>query len=146
MRHRILVLLTIAVVAAGAHGATFRVANANDSGNGSLRWAIEQANATPGFDTITGGNWAIHLSSPLPPITDAVEFEVAVTIDGSGAPGADGLILRASDSQIEYVAVKNFGGDGIVVAGDRNQIRFVTLTIVRSGLVISGNDNSPNHR
>jgi hypothetical protein len=131
----------IAVVTVGAHAATFRVGNANDGGTGSLRWAIEQANATPGLDTITGSG-VIHLSSSLPPITDPVDLVASVTIDGSGAPGADGLILRASDSQIEYVAVKNFGGDGIVVAGNRNEIRSVTVTNVRSGVVISGNDNT----
>lgn len=73
--------------------ATFFVFNTNDAGGGSLRQAIELANATPGADFIefaipTGGNvpapgfdpesqtWTIELQSPLPALTDPV------TIDG----------------------------------------------------------------
>ncbi len=61
---------------------TFTVINTNDDGDGSLRWAITIANATPGADQIkfniggVGGVKTIALASALPAITDTV------TIDG----------------------------------------------------------------
>jgi uncharacterized repeat protein (TIGR01451 family) len=56
---------------------TFTVTNVNDSGDGSLRAAIETANATSGIDTIdfqipSLDVQTIHLLSPLPLITDPV--------------------------------------------------------------------------
>jgi predicted outer membrane repeat protein len=71
-----------------AHAASFIVTNTNDSGPGSLRNAIDQANAAAGADTITfdtAGVFAtpqsITLASTLPNITDPA----GLTIDGSGA-------------------------------------------------------------
>lgn len=62
--------------------ATFSVANLNDSGAGSFRQALLDANATPGADVV---NFAIagsiQLSSSLPTITDQVN------INGTTAPG-----------------------------------------------------------
>ena len=66
-----------------AKAATFTVSNINDSGAGSLRQAIIDANNTAGADLInfsTGGT--IIPSTPLPAITDMV------TIDGYTAPGS----------------------------------------------------------
>ena len=67
--------------------ATFTVNNTNDSGSGSLRQAILDANANPGADTIDfaipgGGVHTIAPASALPLITDAV------TIDGYTESGA----------------------------------------------------------
>ncbi|MFM8984447.1 MAG: right-handed parallel beta-helix repeat-containing protein, partial [Planctomycetia bacterium] len=62
--------------------ATFTVSNLMNAGTGSLRAAIQQANANPGADAIvftTAGT--IPLSSALPAVTDTV------AIDGSTAPG-----------------------------------------------------------
>src|SRR4051794_19733889 len=69
--------------------ATFVVSNTADSGTGSLRDAITQANNTslhPGLDTINfniapGGVQTIRPASPLPTITDPV------VIDGTTQPG-----------------------------------------------------------
>lgn len=72
--------------------ATLTVTNVNDSGAGSLRQAILDANATPGLDNIVfniPGSFVpfspvqrIALFSPLPTITDPV------VIDGFTQPGA----------------------------------------------------------
>jgi len=92
----LLVLLTTFVGPAPlARAAGFVVTNTNDSGAGSLRQAIIDANATLGSDTISfniptsdpGYNaatihWTIAPVAPLPAITDQV------AIDGSTQPGA----------------------------------------------------------
>lgn len=65
----------------GATAMTIVVTNTNDSGTGSLRQAIIDANNNPGDDVIdaTGVTGTIHLLTELPDITDGV------TIKGPGA-------------------------------------------------------------
>src|SRR6185369_2035405 len=67
---------------------TFVVTNANDSGAGSLRQAIVDANANPGLDSINfniaGPSLKIQPTLRLPDITDPV------VIDGSTQPGFSG--------------------------------------------------------
>ena len=84
---RAAVVLMLALAAAPAPGATFTVTNANDSGAGSLRQAILDANGHSGVDDIAfsiagSGVHQIVLQSKLPIITDPV------TIDGFTQPGA----------------------------------------------------------
>ena len=67
--------------------ATFTVTNTDDSGAGSLRQAIDDANATPGADTIAfaipgGGVHTITPQTLLPIISEAV------LIDGYTQPGS----------------------------------------------------------
>jgi hypothetical protein len=75
-------------LAAPANAATYTVTNTNDSGAGSLRQAILDANANPGLDTITfaigatGSQQTIQPTSTLPTITGPV------TIDGWSQGGA----------------------------------------------------------
>src|SRR5208283_584475 len=67
---------------ASESNATFLVTNTNDSGVGSLRQAILDANANPGADTIDfagGVTGPIALASNLPDISDNL------TINGPGA-------------------------------------------------------------
>lgn len=64
-----------------ASAATFTVSNTNDSGGGSLRQAILDANAAAGTDTIIFTvSGTITLLSSLPNVTDAT----GLTIDGTG--------------------------------------------------------------
>lgn len=76
-------LLLLGTLSATAHlsAATFTVTNVGDSGAGSFRQAIVDANANPGADLITfsipgDGPHVIKFASALPDITDQV------TIDG----------------------------------------------------------------
>lgn len=77
------VLLSLTV--AGASAATFVVDSTADAGSGSLRAAIASANASPApphrVEFSLPPNSTILLASPLPGIG------VALTIDGSAAPG-----------------------------------------------------------
>ena len=77
--------MCIGLAASSAHGATFTVTNLDDSGPGSLRQAVIDANAAAGPDTITFGvTGIITLTSGSIPVTDAV------TIQG---PGSAQLII-----------------------------------------------------
>lgn len=76
----------------GAAPTTFSVTTTADSGPGSLRQALLDANANPGIDTITfdlpaPGPWLIQPASALPTVTDDV------TIGGTTAPGFAGRPL-----------------------------------------------------
>lgn len=61
-------------------GATLTITSFEDSGPGTLRQAISDANATPGDDTIIfATNGTIALASPLPPITENLSIVGAGT-------------------------------------------------------------------
>ena len=128
--------------------ASFEVTTAADSGAGSLRQAIVDANAAPGVDDITfnidpasPGLKTINLTSALPTITDVVTIDgttqpgyepdpsVAATpvieLNGAGAgAGANGLTIASSDpglaSNIVRLAINRFSGNGILITGDGN--------------------------
>jgi parallel beta-helix repeat protein len=91
--------------------ASFTVANTADSGAGSLRQAIIDANASPGADQIdfsVGGT--ITLLSDLPEITDSL------IIDGSSAPA----LLSVDASGMNYGF--RFGG------GSANEVNGLSIT------------------
>ena len=125
--------------------ATASVTTNSNTGPGSLREAIENANRTPGLDTINfniqgGGTQVISLINQLPEITEAVVIDGAtqpggrVVIDGTSAGfGAEGLIVRGGNSRIRGLVFNNFtsssigqGGDGIVL-------------LINGGNVVEGN-------
>ena len=120
-----------------AHAATFVVTTLADSGPGSLRQAIIDANAVVGADTITFSvSGFIVLATALPEITDAAGLAIdgtgrSVTVSGNGAvrPFSIGA---GSLAEIKSLAVR-FGkattGGGISNQG--------TLTVTDS--TISGN-------
>lgn len=118
--------------------ATFVVFNANDSGPGSFREAILQANATTGFDTIVfnidspGPVKVIQLqpaSGPLPTITDPV------LINGYTQPGSSQNTAPATAAGTN--AVLNVVLDGSsLTSGDGLVLSTNSSTI--AGLVIEG--------
>jgi hypothetical protein len=114
----------------------FTVTTTADSGPGSLRQAILNANANPGNDEITfdlAGSvpQIIQPLSPLPAITDPVTIDgfrlpsseagndlqstkPLVELDGSLAgAGADGLTFEVGSSIVRGLIVGHFSGDGI---------------------------------
>src|SRR5262249_24038965 len=79
--------------------ARYLVTNTPDSGTGSLRQAILDANANPGQHLIAfaipgSGAQTISPTSPLPDITDPV------TIDGYTQPGASVNTLAVGDNAV----------------------------------------------
>jgi hypothetical protein len=95
-----------------AFAATYTVTNANDSGAGSLRQAILDANANAGADIINFNNafaspYVINLASDLPAITDGV------TIDGTTAADAAGTDVQINAGGRTY-GLKFTNGNSIL--------------------------------
>jgi CSLREA domain-containing protein len=128
----------------------------------TLRAAIEEANATPGANTIEfdiSGPKTIKPDSPLPAITDTVTIDgytqpgarpntlaegddavLKIELDGSNA-GADrdGLVINASNSTIKGLVIKRFGGDGIEITGVNNQVQGNFIGTSAGGTTDKGN-------
>ncbi len=111
--------------------ATFVVSNTSNSGTSSLRWAINQSNATTGPNTIdfmipgVQGPQTINLLSALPAITKPVTINgltqsAQVVLSGAHAgKGAIGLDLTstAAGSTLEGLVIDAFSGGGVLVNG-----------------------------
>jgi hypothetical protein len=112
---------------------SFAVLNTNDSGAGSFRQTIIDANAHPGPDSITfniagAGPFTIGLNSALPEITDPVQID-ATTQPGSGgtpivelsgaAAGLDvnGLFVTGGNSTVRGLVINGFSNNGIAISG-----------------------------
>ena len=129
---------------------TFTVTNTADSGTGSLRWAITQSDGKTGPNTIKfdiPGNDldTINLQSALPTIN------TPVTMDGTSQPGyagtplvilngslagssVPGLMVAASNTTIEGLAIDSFSGSGIVISGTSGDV--VAADVI--GLTVPG--------
>jgi hypothetical protein len=132
--------------------ANFFVTNTNDSGAGSLREAIIQANTTSGADQIlfnipSAGALVIQPLTPLPTITEAV------VIDGYSQPGTSPNSANIGTNallRIELDGSLQTGGHGLVLAGTGGST--VRGLVVRdfgpgindngSGIVLRSNNNT----
>ena len=86
----------------GSQAAVFLVTNTADSGPGTLRQAILNANANPGLDTINfnipgAGIHTIFPTNTLPAITNAV------FIDGFSQPGSSANTLTNGDNSVHLI-------------------------------------------
>lgn len=114
-------------------GTEFVVTNTNDSGAGSLRQAILDANADPGTETIRfnipgSGVRTITPTSALPTITDAVIIDGTTQPGFSGTPiielngssagtNASGLTIFAGNSTVKGLVINRFSSSGISLSG-----------------------------
>lgn len=135
------------------------VTNTLDSGPGSLRQAILDANAHPNvagladkivFNIPGVGPHNIALATALPFITDAVDIDggtqpgtgltPTVAIDGAALSGAiDGLRVDANGTSIRKLNIRKFPSDGIEVHA--NNVLLESNTIGTDWLGVAGLGN-----
>ncbi|HEY1599440.1 MAG TPA: right-handed parallel beta-helix repeat-containing protein, partial [Pirellulales bacterium] len=109
----------------------FSVTSTADSGTGTLRDAIVQANSNPGPDTISFNipGSGVHTITPLtqlPAITDPLTINgdsqpgyvdhPLIELDGSMAGNANGLEFQTGGNFVEGLDIHSFAYDGIVFA------------------------------
>jgi len=125
MRIRVITVSLLFIISS-AMAATYTVTSSGDANSsGTLRWAINQANAGPGADIIAFNMSAPYLVSPtgtLPTVTEEVLINgrtqpgyagiPLVCIDGGGTL-ADGLIVQGESIQIRAVRVSGFSNAGL---------------------------------
>ena len=142
------------------------VTNTNDSGLGSLRQAILDANANPGsdligFNIVGTGPHTIQPTSALPTITDPVVIDgytqtgasentnptgsglntvLKIELDGILAGNAHGLVITAGNSIVRGMVIGRFQNAGIIIAGNGdNVVEGTFIGTDTSGVLARGN-------
>jgi hypothetical protein len=142
-------LFCLAFCTAGFAG-TFTVSSTADSGAGTLRQAILDANANPGPDTITFSVAAFSVitpATPLPQITDTVNIGsgARVELNGSAAgPFGIGLRISAPDCVVSGMAINQWQEAGIRIDGLANNTTLeggLHIGVDFAGNVAKGNVN-----
>lgn len=148
-RRLLLVLFVCLLGSAGnaLFAATFTVVNANDSGLGSLRQAILDANAMPGADQIAFHipNPGVHTISPLsslPPLTD----DAGATIDGYSQPGSSPNTLAVGDNAVLLIELNGtLAGSfsvGIALQSASNSVRGLVINRFYRGILVQRSSNT----
>jgi uncharacterized repeat protein (TIGR01451 family) len=119
---------------------TYDVTSAGDGvSSGTLRWAILRVDADSQPDTIvfeipSGGFQTVHLSTPLPAITNSVFIDGTtesahfdgiplIQIDGSKlSAGSDGLVITAGNSTVRGLAIVGCPGSAIVLSSQGKDV------------------------
>jgi trimeric autotransporter adhesin len=155
IRRCLLLWLVSTSIATTSLAAVFTVTTAADSGPGSLRQAILDANANPGADaihfSIGTGPQVIAPVTPLPAVTDAVTIDGTtqpgfagtpiVTLDGNGI-GGHGLTINAGPSTVRGLVIVDFGGAGIAIRSNGSTIIGNYIGVDASGAVAVPNGDS----
>jgi titin len=150
--------------------ATFVVSSTSESGPGSLRQAILDANDSEGADTISfaipgTGVQTISPTNALPQVVEPVVIDGATQPGFSGTPlielagnragsSANGLLLLSGDCVVRGLAINRYAQSGIRIEGyGTNVIQGTFLGTDASGTVARGNGqygltvfNSPGNR
>jgi hypothetical protein len=144
---------------------TFPVINTNDTGPGSLRQAITDANNHLGLDTIAfnipgTGAQTITPLAVLPTIIDPVIVDgytqpgaspntlangdnavLLVELNGSGLSNAKGLVIDSGGSTVRGLVINRFGSDAIEIHSNGNLIEgnFIGTNAAGTSALPNGN-------
>ncbi|MBL8821820.1 MAG: PKD domain-containing protein [Planctomycetia bacterium] len=135
--------------------AVYTVTNSNDSGAGSLRQAIMEANLNSGADTIIfamgSGSQTISPSSALPAITGPVTIDGTTQPGYSGTPiielngsnagaGASGFFITGGNTTIRGLVINRFSDKGIRIVSHGNIIvgNYIGLNVAGDALLSNG--------
>ncbi len=147
------------VAGPSALAATFTVTSVADSGPGSLRQALNDANVTAGIDTISfaigSGSKQIIPTSPIPPIIHPVIIDGTTQPGYTGAPlielsgqgagsGAVGVRITGgngggSGSTVKGLIINRFGANGMFLDSSSNTIRNNYIGTTADGTGRAGN-------
>ena len=140
MKHGLRFAFAILAAAAPLGAATFTVTNTGDSGVGSLRQAILDANASPGADTIafnvSGAGCDGSGVCTIAPTSQLHSVDEALTIDGYTQPGASVNTATFGSNAVLKIALSGVNIPGSV--GIPAEANAVTVR----GLVINGGFHS----
>jgi hypothetical protein len=142
-------------IAAAVPGATFTVANTADSGPGSLRQAILDANAAAGPDTIAfdvaGAGCDGSGVCTITALTDLPCATQLVTIDGYTQPGASPNTLEVGNDAVLKIELRsggsgqglclNFGAEGSTIRGLAIG-GFTGFNLLGNGIAISSGEGT----
>ena len=134
----------------------FTVINTNNSGPGSLRQALLDANSSPGigivdFNIPGSSGLTISPTSALPTITNRLTIDGStqpgfsaaplIELNGAGAgAGSDGLRITAGHCTVRGLIINRFNGSGISIAnGGQNHIEGCYIGLNRAGTLDQGN-------
>ena len=158
-------MAAVGALFAGTAGATvFTVTTTADSGAGSLRQAILDANTNPGLDTIAfaipgSGVHTITPTSALPPVIDPVLIDgysqpgsspnsasignnavILIELAGENAGTSNGLNVTGGGSTVQGLAISRWALNGVRIAtiGD-NVVTGNFIGTDPSGMAASGN-------
>jgi CSLREA domain-containing protein/uncharacterized repeat protein (TIGR01451 family) len=132
---------------------TFEVNDPANSGPGTLRQAILDANSTPGADVITfnlgSGTQTISPTSALPNLTETVTIDAgcttpkAVELNGSLAGASvSGLATSSTGNVIRGLAINRFSNNGINVFTGSNRVECSHIGTDATGTIDRGNGNN----
>jgi hypothetical protein len=134
-----LIALILLLAAEPAPANTFNVTNTNDSGSGSLRRTIEDANNNAGSDTINiSATGTINLQLPLPNLSN-------VEING---PGASQLTVRrdtGGNHRIFSIVNGNVTINGLTISNGRDSFGGGGIYISNSGTATLTNSTLNNN-
>ncbi len=153
--HHVFPILILLLLPWLARAATYTVSNTNDTGAGSLRQAITDANGNAGADTIAFN--ITNLAFTISPVSALPSLTESVTIDGSTQPGysnapvvelsganaganANGFKIAAGNCVIRALAVNRFKNDGIQITnGVGSRVEGCYLGVAPDGFTRRGN-------